>query len=174
MGIFRRGHDYPDLVVPTEDEPEIVLPKNAEDFPQAELPYEKEWPHRIFGYHGKLDGQYTDTTTVQNPILAYNADLVLSKTRSGKHAPVLDIDYPARLVPSRTPGHFHLYLDMELEWDVYEELLLALAKAGIIQTAYANFSTKRQFSALRWTYEKWCMTKEAKKTIVADLKKMLD
>lgn len=28
-----------------------------------------------------------------------------------RHSPVLDIDFPARLLPSTTEGHFHSYLD---------------------------------------------------------------
>lgn len=59
---------------------------------------------------------------------------------SGQNAPALDIDFPARLVPSSTPGHFHLYLDVEMTWTSYRRLLKALAKAGVIEKSWAKAS----------------------------------
>jgi hypothetical protein len=52
------------------------------------------------------------------------------------HMPVLDIDFPAELIPSSTPGHFHLYLNKEVQWDKYYRLLQGLAEAGIIEEGY--------------------------------------
>lgn len=66
------------------------------------------------------------------------ANLVSSLTERGLHAPVLDLDFPARLVPSSTPGHFHLYLDVEMAWEVYEKLLGALAEAGVLESGYVH------------------------------------
>lgn len=60
------------------------------------------------------------------------------------HAPVLDIDYPARLVPSSTPGHFHLYLDKPMPWPRYAFLLWALSVAGIIEPGYARAGLRRR------------------------------
>ena len=65
------------------------------------------------------------------------------------HRPVLDIDFPAALVPSTTPGHFHLYLDRALSWDDYEKLLRVLAEVGIIEQGYANVSIERRHTAVR-------------------------
>lgn len=66
------------------------------------------------------------------------------------HSPVLDLDYAARLVESSTPGHFHLYLDgLTMTWEVYEELLAALAKAGVIQQGYARVSIARKGTFVR-------------------------
>ena len=65
------------------------------------------------------------------------------------HRPVLDIDFPAALVPSTTPGHFHLYLDRLMSWRMYEQLLEALADAGIIERGYATASTERGYSSVR-------------------------
>ena len=65
-----------------------------------------------------------------------------------KHRPVLDIDFPARLLPSTTPGHFHLYLDgIELTDLQYGKLLNVLAEVGIIQQGVKN-----QFDRLRATF----------------------
>lgn len=65
------------------------------------------------------------------------------------HAPVLDIDFPARLVPSTTPGHFHLYLDIKMSWPTYRRLLEALADAGVIEEGYAEASIERKNSFVR-------------------------
>ncbi len=65
------------------------------------------------------------------------------------HAPVLDLDFPAALVPSSTPGHYHLYLDTLVPHDKYVALLNALAEAGVIQRGYANASQARGYSAVR-------------------------
>lgn len=65
------------------------------------------------------------------------------------HRPVLDIDFMAKLIPSSTPGHFHLYLDRPLGWEPYKKLLLALAEAGIIEGGYATASIERGYSAVR-------------------------
>lgn len=79
------------------------------------------------------------------------ADLVSSRVATDPyvHRPVLDIDFPAQLVPSSTPGHYHLYLDIDLEWHVYEELLLDLEAAGIIQHGYARNAIRRKQSLAR-------------------------
>lgn len=66
-----------------------------------------------------------------------------------KHAPVLDLDFPAVLIPSSTPGHFHLYLDKPMEWSKYETLLHALADAGVIERGYANASIARRATFVR-------------------------
>lgn len=65
------------------------------------------------------------------------------------HAPALDIDIPSRLVPSSTPGHFHLYLEHQMTWRRYKRLLRALYKAGIIQRGFYKLSVKRGATFLR-------------------------
>lgn len=65
------------------------------------------------------------------------------------HAPVLDIDFPAELVPSSTPGHFHLYLDrLILEAD-YWRLLDIMAEVGILEPGYVAASKARGYSSAR-------------------------
>lgn len=68
---------------------------------------------------------------------------------AGYHSPILDIDFPARLVPSTTPGHFHLYLDgIALPWKHYARLLRALERAGILEPGYVEASLKRRATHL--------------------------
>lgn len=73
---------------------------------------------------------------------------------SDKHKIVLDLDLPAKLIPSSTPDHYHLYIDRELDWQTYSELLAALAKAGLIEDGYAGASIARGYTAARLPWVK--------------------
>lgn len=66
------------------------------------------------------------------------------------HSPVIDVDFPVRVVPSSTPGHFHLYFDgVMMRWEKYEPLLKALAEAGIIETGYYENAVRRKMTMVR-------------------------
>lgn len=67
------------------------------------------------------------------------------------HALVLDIDHPCWLMPSTTPGHYHLYVDVPggIDNDKYLALLTALADAGVIEWGYASASAARGFTSAR-------------------------
>jgi hypothetical protein len=60
-----------------------------------------------------------------------------------EHEPVLDIDFPAALVPSTTEGHFHLYLNRTMSWDDYQKLLTTLYEVGIIEEGFYKMSLMR-------------------------------
>jgi hypothetical protein len=70
-----------------------------------------------------------------------------------EHLVAIDVDMDAALVPSTTPGHFHLLIDHKLPWAAYSKLLHALMEAGIIQEGYYNASIERGHTRLRtpWT-----------------------
>lgn len=95
-------------------------------------------------------------TTSQRADDVEDANLVTSKVagRVFRHKPVLDIDFPAQLVPSSTPGHFHLFLDKEMEDETYWKLLEALADAGVIEHGYFKASVRRGFTAVRLPWVK--------------------
>lgn len=80
---------------------------------------------------------------------AEQANLVGSLTKTGLHAPVLDIDYPARLVPSSTLGHYHLYLDVEIPWGKYALALWALSTAGLIERGFFRAAMARRMTFAR-------------------------
>ena len=86
---------------------------------------------------------------------AKDATIVSSELddRRGVHTPALDIDIPARLVESSTPGHSHLYIDIPLTWRQYKRLLRAMMKAGIIEKEFYKASVARKATHLRppWT-----------------------
>jgi hypothetical protein len=75
--------------------------------------------------------------------------LICSDMESNMHLPVLDLDFSCVLVDSSTEGHYHLYINKEVEWDKYQKLLLCLAECGIIEEGYANASIARGYSAVR-------------------------
>lgn len=65
------------------------------------------------------------------------------------HMPVIDIDFPAQLVPSGTPGHFHLYLNKPCNWDEYIKILRAFAEAGLVQWQWVHTTEERGYSSVR-------------------------
>lgn len=101
-------------------------------------------------------GDDYDSQAPEHPeVDIHKADLITSEVEGGKkHKVILDIDFPAQLIPSTTPGHFHLYLDKELSWADYSDLLEVLGDLGIIETGYANASVNRGYSAVRLPWVK--------------------
>lgn len=79
------------------------------------------------------------------------ANLISSKLEGqpGMHGFCIDIDLPCLLVESRTPGHYHLYIDRVLSWDEYVPLLKALSAAKIIEPGYADASIANGATQLR-------------------------
>jgi hypothetical protein len=71
----------------------------------------------------------------------------------GLHKVVLDIDHEAALVPSSTPGHYHLLIEKYLTWDAYKEVLEVLGKHGVIEKGYAQASIARGASWIRTPWE---------------------
>lgn len=65
------------------------------------------------------------------------------------HYPVLDIDLPCELVPSSTPGHFHLYIDHPVSDGAYWDLIAAMVACGIVQPGYLGASRARGYTAAR-------------------------
>jgi hypothetical protein len=94
--------------------------------------------------YGANDRVLTDNLDEANVITS-----AVKATAGMTHKVVLDIDLPAKLVPSSTEGHFHLYIDHEVAWPKYEALLDALADAGIVEQGYVGASVARGFTAAR-------------------------
>ena len=69
----------------------------------------------------------------------------------GRHHVVLDIDHPAWLVESTTPGHSHLYVEIPdgVEWKHYEDFLNAAMGIGLIEPGYYEVSRKRGHTDVR-------------------------
>jgi hypothetical protein len=86
---------------------------------------------RLFWHSSQLNDK-TLTRDDRKQCSPDDANLVSSLTRSGTHMPAIDIDHPALLVPSSTPGHSHLFIDSQMSWRSYRKLLKALYKSGVI------------------------------------------
>lgn len=108
-----------------------------------------------FNIKAEIDGdtEYDEDGNQKYEIVSEEeANLVISRTKNlagNKHAPVLDIDVPHKLVPSTTEGHSHLYVDVECDWEDYVAFLKAAVKIGLIEQGYADASINRGFSAVR-------------------------
>lgn len=77
------------------------------------------------------------------------ANIVISLLPDGTHAPVLDLDIPHVYVPSSTPGHGHLYLDVPMDDESFWIFLELLSDLGIIEEGYFQASKARGYSAVR-------------------------
>lgn len=83
----------------------------------------------------------------------------LSGTKDSKGEPLhrilLDIDCPVAAFESTTENNFHLYIDKQITWEDYTDLLKAMAKCGIIQEGYVEASLKRKATHLRlpWVFK---------------------
>lgn len=99
----------------------------------------------------KERGYSAKEVEVRTPAPIASADLVSSHVAGTKdmHAPCLDIDYAAELLPSSTQGHYHLFLNRQMPWRRYKKLLKALRKADIIEEGYYKMSMKRRGTFLR-------------------------
>lgn len=73
----------------------------------------------------------------------------LDAPAKGMHTVAIDVDHPVRVLPSTTPGHFHLLIDVPMPWWRYRRLLRALMKAGIIEPGYYSASVRRGATFLR-------------------------
>lgn len=115
------------------------------------------WPARKFWW---VDPVHMDDNNSDDPAALTATDLqepglrmpnvISSLSDYGAHRPVLDIDFAARLEPSSTVGHFHLYLDgVSLSWIDYEKLLNVLAEVGIVGKGYARYSIQRRQTIVR-------------------------
>jgi hypothetical protein len=90
---------------------------------------------------------YTEEVPTANVDNATVVSSILKGTQL--HAPVLDLDVPVTLVPSSTPGHSHLYIDVPMSRKDMERILRALAKAGVVEPAYYEMSKRRGYTCVR-------------------------
>jgi hypothetical protein len=80
----------------------------------------------------------------------YRADIITSRIgESNWHKVILDIDCPAFLTESSTPGHHHLWIDQAVDWEKFKVVLTAMADAGIIEAGYAEACMRRGYTSLR-------------------------
>jgi hypothetical protein len=98
----------------------------------------------------------SDEETVFVPFGTNKADYNLESSldEDGMHQPQLDIDlrsnWEANVRPSSTPGHYHISWEgLQLSWEDYSEVLLVLAKHGLVDSAWVDHSLGRGMTLLR-------------------------
>jgi hypothetical protein len=74
--------------------------------------------------------------------------------QDNRHAVLLDLDVPAYLVRSSTPGHSHLYVTVSAAWDDYVAFLKAAVKIGMLEQGYVNACIERGMTSLRLPWVK--------------------
>lgn len=102
----------------------------------------------------KADLKDVNDTLVQKrmPVPEEEANLVSSFVDGEHwqgHAPVIDLDFPCRLVESSTPGHFHLYMDRRISWERYKAVLKAMCDAGLVERGFYELSLARGATFVR-------------------------
>lgn len=125
--------------------------KADEDAKRATLARLTQFDHDLFTVDFRTGRDYDEPDREFADV--DRADAFGSRIRSGQHrgehTVAIDLDVPARLVPSSTPGHSHLYVDVPMTWDAYLAVLKALADAGVIETGYYAASERRGYTCLR-------------------------
>lgn len=111
----------------------------------VEVPYEVDRPSALTNDLDKATCVTSRMRSEQAPEL----DWLLKHPDEVMHRPVLDIDIPVKVVPSGTPGHCHLFIDIAMSWADYEKLLWALAAAGIVEEGYVHASVRRGHTSVR-------------------------
>lgn len=107
--------------------------------------------HKLVREHHNPDGSGVALSDVRERGQAtyVSSRLIAFKNHGGLHSPAIPLTAPARLVPSSTDRHFHLYLDVPMGWPTYKRLLKALARAGVIEKNWAETSIKTGYTCLR-------------------------
>lgn len=77
------------------------------------------------------------------------ANLVSSRTTSGKHMPILDLDFPHTVIDSTTSGHKHLYLDREIAHWRWLVLMIGLRVGHVIEPGFFVWSLRRGANFVR-------------------------
>jgi hypothetical protein len=107
------------------------------------------------------EGIYSHNAERREPVVdVARANSITSRTVTSLlaptaiHKPVLDIDFPATLVESSTPGHHHLYIDKELTWEQYTKLLEVMVEVGLLQRGYVDAAIARGYTTVRLPWVK--------------------
>lgn len=132
---------------------------NAHEAESLDVPDEQSFVHPMPGqtlmiardlgpdYDAEADTGHENTTNLReaNTITSQ----VMNTGVANLHRVVLDIDRECTVIPSTSPGHYHLYIDAVMPWEVYSRLLAVLAEAGVIEPGYNGASQERGYTRVR-------------------------
>lgn len=106
------------------------------------------WRHVM--YHVNLDRESGTVDVYHRNNDISDANVVSSEIEgSPLHTLMVDLDVPAHLIPSETPGHSHLFIDVPMTADQMWAIVDALAAAGVVEGGYAGSSHARGFTSVR-------------------------
>ena len=112
-------------------------------------PLEGQLYAEVKNWHDSASGESGVSEPITTDIEKANVITSMVENRVTHHKVVLDIDLPAKLIPSSTPGHFHLYIDHEIEKDTYFKLVAAMVEAGLVEPGFLGASERRGYTAVR-------------------------
>ena len=102
--------------------------------------------------YGVTDSKRSSLGTGANLITSIHKVFVDPHTKSEAteyHAPVIDIDVPIQAIPSRTEGHYHLYIDRPMSPALYDDLLSVLVKCGLVERAFYDSYKAKGYTEVR-------------------------
>ena len=101
----------------------------------------------------RQDKNRTRITNMEHPSVPLTqANLVSSITDDGKQMPIIDMDFPHRIIASSTPGHSHLYIDIPMSNWKWFWLMWGLYQAGVIEMGFFVWSIRRRGNFVRTAY----------------------
>ena len=113
----------------------------------------KHDPNDVVDYEPMIDREEADLdrANIVSSLIRQDPKDFLYDPNDRRHVLAIDLDIPATLVPSSSPGHHHLYIETKegIPHHRYMALLHALADAGVIEPGYAQVSIARGHSDLR-------------------------
>lgn len=130
-------------------------------------------PARKTAYTNKPLSTYGDTAIIaDSPEQTDKVTLVSSlvagdvENWTSLHYPVIDIDIPAALIPSSTPGHSHLYFAPKggISHEKLVKLLRVMTECGIVEDGYTDAVQDQgcSFVRLPWVKKETNQDKEGK------------
>lgn len=140
-------------------------------FTLAAIPHEGTTSGGLLGLLGRLkafritkwatssDGNQESVDEREPADILFGANVVSSLRtdahwKEPHHAVLLDLDVPAYLVPSHTPGHSHLYIDVSIPQSLYFNLLTVLADCGVVEDGYVDASKSKGGTFLRLPWKR--------------------
>lgn len=118
----------------------------------------KHDPNDVADYEPMIDREEADIehANVVSSLIRTDPKDFYADPNNRRHVLAIDLDIPATLIPSSSPGHHHLYIEVPkgIPHHRYMALLSALADAGIIERGYAEVSIARGHSDLRLPWVK--------------------
>lgn len=141
MGCHESGCDIPSYSITDEREGHVHPVRQLAHFAQGEELARFDAAARKYGQH------------IMPIDEAHPANCVISGAPDGPysmHGPILDDDGGLfRVVPSRTPGHQHVYVNKSIPWAKFERLLRVLADCELIDRSWAELSIQQGTATLR-------------------------